>query len=134
MIESEGITENATEWNTSVAAAVINGIGIGMQHVMFEATDPPVFGWYIKNYGNEINLFVDHSQILRLEGLRQNIWGNKSTWGRIVNPAPAGARPPFVNPHEPTRRGPTHSKGFRCLTQVLGSRRCGSPTTGLPLW
>lgn len=26
---------------------------------MFEAADPAVFEWYIKNYGNEINLFVD---------------------------------------------------------------------------
>ena len=86
MIESEGITENVTEWNTSAAAAIINGLGI--DHVMFEAADPPVFEWYIKNYGNEVNLFVDHSQILQLEGLRQNIWGNKSTWGRIANPAP----------------------------------------------
>lgn len=87
MIESEGITENVVQWNTAPAAAVINGVGA--QHVMFEAADPPVFEWYIKNYGNEVNLFVDHSQILQLEGLRQNIWGNKSTWGRVVNPAPA---------------------------------------------
>ncbi|HET7675991.1 MAG TPA: phosphosulfolactate synthase [Gammaproteobacteria bacterium] len=86
MIESEGITENVTEWNTGAAAAIINGMGL--EHVMFEAADPPVFEWYIKNYGNEVNLFADHSQILQLEGLRQNIWGNKSTWGRIANPAP----------------------------------------------
>jgi phosphosulfolactate synthase (CoM biosynthesis protein A) len=87
MIESEGITENVAEWNTAAAAAIMNGLGMG--NVMFEAADPPVFEWYIKNYGNEVNLFVDHSQVLQLEGLRQNIWGNKSTWGRIANPAPA---------------------------------------------
>src|SRR5699024_8499032 len=58
------------------------------ENVMFEAADGPVFDWYIKNYGNEVNLFVDHSQILQLEGLRQNLWGNKSTWGRVINPAP----------------------------------------------
>jgi len=86
MIESEGITENVTAWNTAAAAAIINGVG--MENVMFEAADGPVFEWYIKNYGNEVNLFVDHSQILQLEGLRQNIWGNKSTWGRVMNPAP----------------------------------------------
>jgi phosphosulfolactate synthase (CoM biosynthesis protein A) len=85
MIESEGITENVTEWNTSAAASIINGVGL--ENVMFEAADGPVFEWYVKNYGNEVNLFVDHSQILQLEGLRQNIWGNKSTWGRVVNPA-----------------------------------------------
>ncbi len=87
MIESEGITENVAEWNTGAAAAIMNGLGMG--NVMFEAAEPPVFEWYVKNYGNEVNLFVDHSQILQLEGLRQNIWGNKSTWGRIANPAPA---------------------------------------------
>lgn len=86
MIESEGITENVTEWNTGAAASIINGLGI--ENVMFEAADGPVFEWYVKNYGNEVNLFVDHSQILQLEGLRQNIWGNKSTWGRVTNPAP----------------------------------------------
>lgn len=86
MIESEGITENVVEWNTGAAAAIINGVGL--ENVMFESADPLVFEWYVKNYGNEVNLFVDHSQILQLEGLRQNIWGNKSTWGRISNPAP----------------------------------------------
>ena len=85
MIESEGITENVAEWNTGAAASIINGLGL--ENVMFEAADGPVFEWYVKNYGNEVNLFVDHSQILQLEGLRQNIWGNKSTWGRVINPA-----------------------------------------------
>lgn len=89
MIESEGITENVVKWNTAPAAAVINDVGT--ENVMFEAADPPVFEWYVKNYGNEVNLFVDHSQIIQLEGLRQNIWGNKSTWGRVVNPAPRAA-------------------------------------------
>lgn len=86
MIESEGITENVPEWNTGPVASIINGVGL--EKVMFEAADPQVFEWYVKNYGNEVNLFVDHSQILQIEGLRQNIWGNKSTWGRIANPAP----------------------------------------------
>lgn len=85
MIESEGITENVSEWNTGAAASIINGVGL--ENVMFEAADGPVFEWYVKNYGNEVNLFVDHSQVLQLEGLRQNIWGNKSTWGRVINPA-----------------------------------------------
>ena len=84
MIESEGITENVTDWNTAAVASIINGVGL--ENVMFEAADGPVFEWYLKNYGNEVNLFVDHSQILQLEGLRQNIWGNKSTWGRVMNP------------------------------------------------
>ncbi|TDX63901.1 phosphosulfolactate synthase [Methylosinus sp. sav-2] len=83
MIESEGITENVTRWRTDVAARVIDSLGL--EKVMFEAADPPVFEWYVKNYGNEVNLFVDHSQIVQLEALRQGIWGTKSTWGRIQN-------------------------------------------------
>ena len=51
---------------------------------MFEAADPEVFAWYIKNYGAEVNLFVDHSQIVQLECLRSGLWGTKSLWGRVV--------------------------------------------------
>jgi len=50
---------------------------------MFEAADPEVFAWYIKNYGCDVNLFVDHSQIVQLECLRAGIWGPKSLWGRV---------------------------------------------------
>jgi Glyceraldehyde 3-phosphate dehydrogenase, NAD binding domain/(2R)-phospho-3-sulfolactate synthase (ComA) len=43
-----------------------------------------LFGWYIKNCGPEVNLFVDHSPIVQLECLRRGIWGTKSLWGRVV--------------------------------------------------
>jgi phosphosulfolactate synthase (CoM biosynthesis protein A) len=56
---------------------------LGLEHVMFEAADSEVFTWYIKNYGPEVNLFVDHSQIVQLECLRAGIWGTKDVWGRI---------------------------------------------------
>ena len=82
MIESEGITENADPWRTDVPARFIDEIG--MEKLMFEAADPDVFAWYIKNYGAEVNLFVDHSQIVQLECLRAGIWGTKSLWGRVV--------------------------------------------------
>jgi phosphosulfolactate synthase (CoM biosynthesis protein A) len=83
MIESEGITENVTRWRTDVVAHIIDELGL--ETVMFEAADPPVFEWYVKNYGNDVNLFVDHSQIVQLEALRSGIWGTKSSWGRIQN-------------------------------------------------
>lgn len=82
MIESEGITENVKAWRTEVPAKIINALGL--DNVMFEAADPEVFAWYIKNYGPEINLFVDHSQIVQLECLRSGIWGTASLWGRVV--------------------------------------------------
>jgi phosphosulfolactate synthase (CoM biosynthesis protein A) len=82
MIESEGITENIQIWRTDVVAKIINALGL--KKVMFEAADPEVFAWYIKNYGPEVNLFVDHSQIVQLESLRSGIWGTKSLWGRVL--------------------------------------------------
>lgn len=72
MIESEGITENVDTWRTDAVAQIIDELGL--EPVMFEAADPPVFEWYIKNYGPEINLFVDHSQIVQLECLRSGLW------------------------------------------------------------
>jgi phosphosulfolactate synthase (CoM biosynthesis protein A) len=83
MIESEGITENVNHWRTDVVAEIIDSLGL--ENTMFEAADPEVFASYIKNYGPEVNLFVDHSQIVQLECLRSGIWGTKSLWGRVVS-------------------------------------------------
>lgn len=82
MMESEGVTENANPWKVDVPAKFIRDLGL--ENVMFEAADPQVFKWYIKNYGPEVNLFVDHSQIVQLEATRQGIWGTNDIWGRIV--------------------------------------------------
>lgn len=82
MIESEGITESVRTWRTDVVAKIANEVGI--ENVMFEAADPEVFSWYVKNFGPEVNLFVDHSQVVQLEALRSGIWGTKSTWGRVA--------------------------------------------------
>jgi len=82
MVESEGITESVKGWRSDIAAKFVTAVGL--EHLMFEAADPAVFAWYIKNYGPAVNLFVDHSQIVQLECLRSGIWGTKSTWGRIL--------------------------------------------------
>jgi phosphosulfolactate synthase (CoM biosynthesis protein A) len=82
LIESEGITENVETWRTDVVARIIDALG--SEKVMFEAAEPLVFEWYVKNYGAEVNLFVDHSQIVQLECLRSGIWGTKSSWGRVM--------------------------------------------------
>ncbi|MGH2529715.1 MAG: phosphosulfolactate synthase [Actinomycetota bacterium] len=81
MIESEGITENVRTWRTDAVARIAHELGV--ENVMFEAADPEVFTWYVKNYGAEVNLFVDHSQIVQLECLRSGLWGTSTTWGRI---------------------------------------------------
>lgn len=82
MIESEGITESVKTWRTDVATQFATALGL--EHLMFEAADPPVFSWYIKNFGAEVSLFVDHSQIVQLEALRRGIWGTADLWGKVI--------------------------------------------------
>ena len=60
-----------------------NLLMLGMEKLMFEAADPEVFEWYIKNYGHPVNLFVNHSQIVLLKCLRQGLWGTQTTWRRV---------------------------------------------------
>jgi phosphosulfolactate synthase (CoM biosynthesis protein A) len=81
MIESEGITENVKAWRTDAVARLVNEFGL--EKLVFEAADPPVFSWYVKTYGPEVNLFVDHSQIVQLECLRSGVWGTMDVWGRV---------------------------------------------------
>lgn len=82
MVESEGITENVVDWRTDIISRFIDELGL--ERTMFEAADPEVFAWYVKNYGPEVNLFVDHSQIVELECIRSGIWGPMSLWGRVM--------------------------------------------------
>ena len=82
IIKSEGITESVKQWRTDIPAKIVTGLGL--EKIMFEAADPAVFAWYVKNYGPEINLFVDHSQIVQLECLRSGLWGTSSLWGRVL--------------------------------------------------
>lgn len=92
MIESEGITESVETWRSDVPAKFVDSLGL--DKVMFEAADPAVFSWYVTNYGPEVNLFVDHSQIVQLQCLRSGIWGTKSTWGRVLTYKEKGAATP----------------------------------------
>ena len=98
MIESEGITEQVKTWRTDVIAKFVRELGT--EKTMFEAADPEVFGWYVKNFGPSVNLFVDHSQIVQLECLRSGIWGTKSTWGRVATYGEHGRRAAHAKPGE----------------------------------
>jgi phosphosulfolactate synthase (CoM biosynthesis protein A) len=82
MIESEGITENVASWRTDVIQHILRELPA--DKVMFEAADPSVFNWYIREFGAHVNLFVDHSQIVQLSCLREGIWGKADTFGKIT--------------------------------------------------
>jgi len=115
MIESEGITENVRSWRTDVPARIIDALGL--EHVMFEAADPEVFSWYVKHYGPEVNVFVDHSQIVQLECLRRGIWGTASLWGRVVTYKPDLAEKTLTSPlHKQPEAGMIHRKAAKSIS------------------
>lgn len=80
MLESEGITEDLPpeKWRTDAITALVDKFGY--KRWMFEASDPPVFKWYLKKFGREINLFIDHSQIVEFTAWRLGLWGDKDIW------------------------------------------------------
>ena len=57
---------------------------VGVEIVMFEAANPQVFESCIKNYGVDVNLFIDHSQTVQLECLPRDICGIKSSFGQVT--------------------------------------------------
>ena len=83
MIESEGITENVRAWRTDVIQKILRDLP--MENVMFEAAEPKVFNWYVREFGVDINVFVDHSQVVQLACLRSGIWGMADTFGKVVS-------------------------------------------------
>lgn len=83
MIESDGITDLVREPRTDVAFDLAHGIGL--ENCMFEADDPESFEWYIKEFGPNVNLYVDQSQIAELECLRSGVWEKQDTFGRTVS-------------------------------------------------
>jgi phosphosulfolactate synthase (CoM biosynthesis protein A) len=80
MMESEGITEDLPpkRWRKDVIKALASKFGY--RRLMFEASDPPVFKWYLKNIGKDVNLFIDHSQIVEFNAWRLGLWGDSDIW------------------------------------------------------
>ena len=80
MFESEGITEDLPggEWRTDLVKDVTDRFGFEV--FMFEASDPQVFKGYLDQFGIDVNLFVDHSQIMEFQCWRAQVWGNPQIW------------------------------------------------------
>ena len=80
MIESEGLTEDLPpeKWKTEVIKKLVSRFGL--KNLMFEAADPLVFKWYLKNFGKDVNLFIDHSQIVEFTAWKTKLWGDPDIW------------------------------------------------------
>jgi len=80
MLESEGITEDlpASKWRKDVVKKLV--ARFGYETWMFEASDPPVFKWYLKSFGKDVNLFIDHSQIVEFTAWKLGLCGDRDIW------------------------------------------------------
>jgi len=80
MVESEGLTEDLPpqKWRKDVIRNLIRRFG--HEKLMFEASDPPVFKWYLKSFGGDVNLFIDYSQIVEFTAWKTKLWGDSEIW------------------------------------------------------
>jgi phosphosulfolactate synthase (CoM biosynthesis protein A) len=80
MVESEGLTEDLPpeKWRKDVIKKLVDRFGY--KTFMFEASDPPVFKWYLTTFGRDVNLFIDHSQVVEFTAWRTRLWGDPSIW------------------------------------------------------
>jgi phosphosulfolactate synthase (CoM biosynthesis protein A) len=80
MVESEGLTEDLPpeKWRKDVIEKLVDRFGY--KTFMFEASDPPVFKWYLTTFGRDVNLFIDHSQVVEFTAWRTKLWGDSSIW------------------------------------------------------
>jgi phosphosulfolactate synthase (CoM biosynthesis protein A) len=80
MVESEGLTEDLPpeKWRKDVIEKLVDKFGY--KTFMFEASDPPVFKWYLTTFGRDVNLFIDHSQIVEFTAWRTKLWGDSTIW------------------------------------------------------
>ncbi len=80
MIESEGLTEDLPpeRWRKNVIKKLVDRFGY--KTLMFEASDPEVFKWYLTTFGRDVNLFIDHSQVVEFTAWRTKLWGDPDIW------------------------------------------------------
>ncbi len=80
MLESEGITEDlpptsgAQMWSRSLSQSL--GLNLGcLNHLI-----PQFSNGTLKNFGSNVNLFIDHSQIVEYTAWRTKLWGDPEIW------------------------------------------------------
>ncbi len=80
MVESEGLTEDLPpeKWRKDEIEKLVDRFGY--KKLMFEASDPPVFKWYLATFGRDVNLFIDHSQIVEFTAWKSRLWGDSEIW------------------------------------------------------
>ena len=82
MVLNNGSFRYVDEWAYDLVYRLVRTVGL--ERIVFEASEPATFNWLVKSFGTDVNLFVDPSDLMTLAGLRAGIWGKDDTWGRVA--------------------------------------------------
>lgn len=77
MIDADDVCGDADSMRGDIIAKIIGRLGL--EKTMFEASSPKTSEWFIKRYGSKVNLFVDHSQVISLECLRDHMGTSRAS-------------------------------------------------------
>ncbi|KAK2383244.1 Protein HEAT-STRESS-ASSOCIATED 32 [Trifolium repens] len=68
MIDADDVSKHADNMRADVIAKIIGRLGL--EKTMFEASNHNASEWFIKQYGPNVNLFIDHSHLVDVECIR----------------------------------------------------------------
>ncbi|KAH1242850.1 Protein HEAT-STRESS-ASSOCIATED 32 [Glycine max] len=78
MIDADDVSKHADNMRADIIAKIIGRLGI--EKTMFEASNQRISEWFIKQYGPNVNLFIDHWNVVDVECLRgRNLGKNLAT-------------------------------------------------------
>jgi phosphosulfolactate synthase (CoM biosynthesis protein A) len=77
MIDADDVCKHGESIRTDIVAKIIGRLGL--EKTMFEASNHRTSEWFIQQYGPNVNLFVDHSQVMDLECIRGRNLGKNHT-------------------------------------------------------
>ncbi|CAN6452068.1 unnamed protein product [Victoria cruziana] len=75
MIDADGVCKYFDCLRTDIIAKIVGRLGL--ERTMFEASSPGTSEWFIEQYGPRVNLFIDHSQLMKLECLRSPFFARR---------------------------------------------------------
>lgn len=76
-VDADDVCRYADSMRADIIAKIVGRLGL--EKTMFEASNPKTSEWFIQQYGPNVNLFVDHSQVMDLECLRGRKLGKNHT-------------------------------------------------------
>lgn len=58
---------------------------LGLERTIFEGPSAEAANWYVREFGKDVNLLVNHTRTGQVACLRAGLWGMRDTWGRVVS-------------------------------------------------